>query len=332
MRDDALVRFTAHELTRGDLHELMSRSDGPALARAVWHFGMVAVTGTLTWNLRTTIWVLPLLVVQGYMLAFIFCALHETAHRTAFRTRWMNVIIGHLAGFVGFWPYGNYRVYHWDHHRFTQDVDRDPELYFAKPHTVAAYLFVLTGLPNAIRRIGDILRLAVGRADRPWMAPAERRALIVEARAYAAVYLAVGAASLLAASPIALLVWIVPWMVGQAFLRPYLLAEHTGCAFTRDSLDNTRTTLTRFVVRLFAWNMPYHAEHHAYPAVPFHALPRLHGHVRARIANVEPGYVTASMKVARYLFDEPIDSASRSGTRAVPSAGDPTRSSQISRQ
>jgi hypothetical protein len=65
-----------------------------------------------------------------------------------------------------------------------------------------------------------------------------------------------------------------PLLVGQGFLRPYLLAEHTACAFTRDCLENTRTTLTLWLVRLFAWNMPYHGEHHAYPAVPFHALPR----------------------------------------------------------
>ena len=305
MRDDALVRFTAHELSRSDLHSLMTRSDGPALLRAVWHFGMLAVTGTLIWKLRTTPWVLPLIVGQGYMVAFVFCALHETAHRTAFRTRWLNLVVGHLAGLIGFWPYGNYRVYHWDHHRFTQDVEHDPELYFAKPRTVGAYLFVLTGIPNAFRRIGDIVRLSLGLADRPWMAPSERRPLIIEARAYAAVYVALAAASIAAGSVVALVVWIIPWIVGQAFLRPYLLAEHTGCAFTRDSLDNTRTTLTRFVVRLFAWNMPYHAEHHAYPAVPFHALPRLHEHVRGRIQNVEPGYVTASVKVARYLFSQP---------------------------
>ena len=302
MRDDPLLRFTAHELTRTDLQGLMIRSNGPALLRTVWHFGMLAFTGTLIWSLRTTGWVVPLIVVQGYMLAFVFCALHETAHRTAFRTRWLNVVVGHLAGIVGFWPYRNYRVYHWDHHRFTQDVERDPELYFAKPRTLAAYLFVLTGIPNAIRRIGDIVRLALGRADRPWMAPSERRPLIIEARVYATVYVAVAGASLVAGSSVALIVWIVPWIVGQTFLRPYLLAEHTGCAFTRDSLDNTRTTLTRFLVRLFAWNMPYHAEHHAYPAVPFHALPRLHEGIGGKIANLEPGYVTASVKVARYLI------------------------------
>ena len=161
---------------------------------------------------------------------------------------------------------------------------------------------MLTGIPNLIRRVGDLVRLASGRADRPWMAVPERRPLIIEARAYLGVYLAVAALSIAAASPVALVVWVVPWLVGQAFLRPYLLAEHTACAFTRDCLENTRTTLTLAAVRLFAWNMPYHAEHHAYPAVPFHALPRLHQHVRGKIENLEPGYVAASVKVARYLF------------------------------
>src|SRR5439155_949218 len=94
----------------------------------------------------------------------------------------------------------------------------------------------------------------------PWMAPSERRPLIVEARAYLTVYLAVAAVSIAAWSPAALVVWILPWMVGQAFLRPYLLAEHTACAFTPDCLENTRTTLTWPLVKLFAWNMPYHAE------------------------------------------------------------------------
>lgn len=309
MTDDALVRFTAHQLPREDLHALMARSDGPALLRTVWHFGVLAVTGTALWHLRSTAWVLPLLVAHAYVLAFVFCAFHETAHRTAFRTRWLNAVVGTIAGLLTFWPYRNYRVYHWEHHRYTQDPDRDPELFFAKPASVPAYLFVLTGVPNAIRRIGDMLRLAAGRADRPWMAPAERWPLIVEARAYLAVYAAMAAASLLAASPIALLVWIGPWMIGQAFLRPYLLAEHTGCAVTRDCLENTRTTLTLTLVRLFAWNMPYHAEHHAYPAVPFHALPRLHERVRGRIENLEPGYLAATAKVNRYLFEGPRPAA-----------------------
>src|SRR6185503_18108154 len=127
----------------------------------------------------------------------------------------------------------------------TQDPSLDPELFFPKPASLPAYCFVLTGIPNAIRRIVDMLRLAAGRADRPWMAPAERRPLIVEARIYLAGYAVVAAASVLAGTPVVLLVWIAPWMLGQVFLRPYLLAEHTGCGVTRDCLENTRTTPTR---------------------------------------------------------------------------------------
>jgi fatty acid desaturase len=162
---------------------------------------------------------------------------------------------------------------------------------------------VLTGIPNLRRRLADMVTLGLGGADKPWMAASERRRLIVEARAYLAVYAAIAVASVWVASPAAVLLWIVPYLVGQAFLRPYLLAEHTGCPTTRDCLTNTRTTLTLSPVRLFAWNMPYHAEHHAYPAVPFHALPRLHERVRGEIANLEPGYVAATVKVNRYLFD-----------------------------
>ena len=71
------------------------------------------------------------------------------------------------------------------------------------------------------------------------------------------------------------------------------------------SVSTTRgRPLTVALVRLFAWNMPYHAEHHAYPAVPFHALPRLHERVRARIANLDPGYLAATAKVNRCLFGD----------------------------
>ncbi len=305
MIGEPLVRFTAHEMTRDDLHALMVRSDGPALLRAACHFGTLVVTGTLLWWLRSTLWAVPLTVAHGYVLAFTFCAFHEAAHRTAFRTRWLNVALGTVAGLLVVWPYRNYRVYHWEHHRFTQDPARDPELYFPKPASALAWLLVLTGIPNLQRRVVDLVRLVAGRADRPWMAAAERRPLVREARAYLAVYLGVAVVAIAAGSTGPLVLWLLPLLVGQVFLRPYLLAEHTGCADTRDCLENTRTTLTLGLVRLFAWNMPYHAEHHSYPGVPFHALPRLHRHVRDKIANVEPGYVAATVTVNRSLFGTP---------------------------
>ena len=78
-------------------------------------------------------------------------------------------------------------------------------------------------------------------------------------------------------------VWLVPLMTGQLILRPYLYAEHTGCERTRSAFENTRTTATGMVMKWFAWNMPYHVEHHAYPSVPFHALPKLNEIVGEKI-------------------------------------------------
>jgi fatty acid desaturase len=55
-------------------------------------------------------------------------------------------------------------------------------------------------------------------------------------------------------------------------------------------LVNTRTTYTNGLIRFLAWNMPYHAEHHAFPAVPFHRLPEVNRAIRDRLKSTAPGY------------------------------------------
>ena len=47
--------------------------------------------------------------------------------------------------------------------------------------------------------------------------------------------------------------------------------------------------------------MPYHAEHHAYPAVPFHALRKLNALLAAHIVHTEQGYVASARAVLRHV-------------------------------
>jgi fatty acid desaturase len=47
-------------------------------------------------------------------------------------------------------------------------------------------------------------------------------------------------------------------------------------------------------VKGFAWNMPYHVEHHAYPSIPFHALPKLNEIVAEQIVYRGPGYIAVT--------------------------------------
>ena len=91
--------------------------------------------------------------------------------------------------------------------------------------------------------------------------------------------------------------WVLPLAVGQPVLRFVLLAEHTGCPNTDNPLANTRTTLTVRPLRLLMWNMPYHAEHHLYPSIPFHALSLAHQRLKVHFAHVEPGYVRVHQSI-----------------------------------
>jgi fatty acid desaturase len=293
------------------LKPLAARSDWPGAVQALGHLGAIALAGTWVWHTLGTWWAVPATVLLGYLLAFLFNPLHESAHQTPFRTRSLNYLLGHLAGFVILMPYEYYRAFHWDHHRYTQDVERDPELAAPLPSTSLGLAWYWSGLPTWYGRIKLLCKHGLqGNADAPWVAENKRALIVREARFYLLGYAVVIAASLATRSLAAVWLWVVPVMIGQWFIRPYLLAEHTGCANSSNMLENTRTTHTNAFVRFFAWNMPYHVEHHAYPAVPFHSLPKLHALLAEHIANSEHGYPASTASVMRHLREQRRSQAS----------------------
>jgi fatty acid desaturase len=276
-------------LTPAMLRELSERSDLQGAVRTATHYAAVFIFGILIVHVSSAYgltWASPLIVVQGYFVAFLFMAVHETAHKTAFRSRVANLAVGNLSAFVILLPYEYYCLFHWDHHRYTQDPDNDPELIVGpKPASDTQLAVAYSGLLQVAGRVRLMLGHALtGRVSVPWIPEHKRDSIVREARLYGAGYALLLIASSALGTAILLWVWIIPLLVGQLILRPYLYSEHTGCERTRDAFDNTRTTHTGLVMRWFAWNMPYHVEHHAYPSVPFHALPKLNRIVADRIA------------------------------------------------
>ena len=153
-----------------------------------------------------------------------------------------------------------------------------------------------------MNRIRLLFRHAItGKVTAPWI-PEGKRALVVrEARAYAIVYLILVVASVALSTTILLWTWLVPLFIGQMFLRPYLYAEHTGCDHTRSAYENTRTTYTGALMKWLTWNMPFHVEHHAYPSVPFHALPKLNDAIAGRIRHRGDGYIAVTRETWRWF-------------------------------
>jgi fatty acid desaturase len=276
-------------LTQEQRDHLTGKSDLPGLPFLVLHLGGILVLGTLI-AVAVPFW--PLLMIpQGILIAFLFTLLHETIHQTAFRSTWLNETVARVASFMLALPADWFRYFHFAHHRFTQDPAKDPELAFAKPETPWEYALHVSGLPVWRGHVKTLALNAMGRCRDEFVPSKGQSKVRLEARVMLIAYVVVIGLSVYFRTPVLIFAWIVPALVGQPFLRLYLLAEHGRCPYVANMLENSRTTLTSTLVRKLAWNMPYHAEHHAYPSVPFHRLPEFHRLIETHLKQVEKGYV-----------------------------------------
>ena len=294
-------------LDAGLLAQLNQRRNGPGQRQLALHLGVLLVGGLL-WSLPQRGGMLaglvvpaalvgPLgvvgLVLLGSGLAFAFCAMHECGHRTAFASRDLNDAVAWWAGVLSFYNADFYRRYHQWHHRYTHLPGLDPELEDSPPTTLGAYLLELSAIPWWIGKIrGHSAALQGDFAGRPYIpaeaASAVRHSLALQFGVYALLALV---SSLLGAPGFLFWYWLLPLAVAQPLLRFVMLAEHGGCPFVADGLRNTRTTHTLAPLRCLMWNMPFHAEHHLYPSLPFHALARAHRQLEPQLAVVAPGYL-----------------------------------------
>ena len=270
-----------------DLREAMTeRSDGPGLRHLAGHLGAILAVGALIAAGVPGWWLL--LPVQGALIVFLFTLEHEATHRTPFRQVWLNDWAGRLAGLLILLPFEWFRAFHMAHHRWTNLSGKDPELDGPKPATWRAWIWHVSGLPYWGSELRLMARLVAGRATDDFLAAGAKPRVVAEARGMAVIYL-LAALSLLW-TPVLLWVWIVPAVLGQPFLRLYLLAEHGDCPEVANMFENTRTTYTTRVMRWLAWNMPYHVEHHVWPTVPFHRLPEVHGLMKDELRVTADGY------------------------------------------
>ena len=288
-------------LSSEERRSLLAQNDRDGLIRFAWHFGsIIALAALITFGAAFQA---LLTLMLGILICFLFTLLHETVHRTPFKTDALNIWVGRLCGFLTLLGPEWFRYFHFAHHRYTHDSEHDPELQSAKPQTLWEYLTYLSGLPDWRDRALTLWRNAF-RPNEDSYVPARGKAKVMrEARIQLARYGVLIVLSLAFQSTLLIEIWLLPILLGGPFLRAYLLAEHAQCEHVPSMLENTRTTLTNRVVRFIAWNMPYHVEHHAYPSVPFHKLPELHQHTQAHIKHLDEGYARFNRDFARSVIE-----------------------------
>jgi Na+-transporting NADH:ubiquinone oxidoreductase subunit F len=299
---------------RETLRSLLERRDGPAIRDTVLWFALIFGSAFATVALLHTVW-----VIFPYAL---YCVLygstsdsrwHESGHGTAFKTDWMNSAVYEIASFMIMRESTVWRWSHVRHHSDTIIVGRDPEIAVPRPPHLAVVVMSFFNLPVFPKYFRRILLHCCGRMaaeEKVFIPPQEFPAVFRRARICAAIYVAVIALSVWTHSIVPLLFIGLPNLFGSWLYVTYGLTQHAGLA--ENVLDhrlNCRTVYMNRVHRYLYWNMNYHVEHHMFPLVPYHALPRLHAAIKDDCPTPYPSLFAAWREIAPALLQQAKDPA-----------------------
>jgi fatty acid desaturase len=279
------------------LRELCQRKNGPSARRLVTQTGIYLGSAAGLAIVDEPWMIAVLLVVSGVIQFAMFGVLHESCHNTVFTSRALNHLAGWIAALAQPMTPALMRAFHFEHHRHTHELARDPELaglaFMVRWPRHVFWLAAVSGIPFVFARWGWTLFAALvpGAIDGAWkrvlpfVHPPERRRIAWEARLLLVIHAAIMTVAMLWLPG---LWWVYVGMaMGHMFLGWYTTCEHRGLPEQGGILERTRTLLAPGWVKWLVWNMPYHAEHHAWPAVPWHALPAVHAEVREHLVHME---------------------------------------------
>lgn len=297
-------------LDKKQLKALARRSDGPGLRHlALWAL-LLLVTGLPIWAALTwwygglVSWLLLIVAMTLYgavLTVPAYAMSHETAHGTAFRSHWLNEAVFWLTSLVYMEEPLHRRYTHTNHHSYTWHAGKDSQMPFDTPMGLGGWVLEVSGLALLRFHLSVQLRLMAGRysAVMRSVAPvSELGKMTRNAWIIAGVYAALAAAVLAGQS---WLVWflVLPRLLGAPVMLLFTLIQHVEMQENHPSiLESTRSFGTSWLGRFLYMNMNHHIEHHLYPVVPFHALPKLGDALKADLPAPDPGFWRTNLEVA----------------------------------
>jgi fatty acid desaturase len=275
------------DIPRKEMKEFMSRKDGPAIRDTILWFALLIGLGGGAAYFWGTWGCVPFFICFGVVYGSSSDSRwHECGHGTAFRTRWMNDAVYAIACFMIMRNPTIWRWSHTRHHTDTIIVGRDPEIVAMRPPAlwkIALNFFNIINAPAALWHAVNYAFGRLGEEEKSFVPESEWPKVSWAARAWMAIYaVTIGLAVYLHSFLPPMLVGILPTMYGGWFSNMVGLTQHAGLA--ENVLDhrlNSRTVYMNPVFRYLYWNMNYHVEHHMFPMVPYHALPKLHARMKA---------------------------------------------------
>jgi len=281
------------DIRRKDIKELMKRSDEPAIRDTIIWLGSMVMFASLAIWLWPSWWAALPLAAYGVLYGSATDSRwHECGHGTAFKTMWMNDVVYHIACFMIMRNPTRWRWSHTRHHTDTLIVGLDPEIAVMRPPVAVKVALGFVGVLD----VWDALKMMVINAfghitadEKTFIPEMEWPKVILVARIWFLIYAATIGLALYLGSWLPILLVGTPRLYGAWHAVMTGLMQHGALADNvLDHRLNSRTVYLNPISRFIYWNMNYHIEHHMFPMVPYHALPRLHEMIKNDLPEPSP--------------------------------------------
>jgi len=308
------ARWYATPIPKRKMLELLERRDAPAIRDTLLWLVLLFLSGYAGYLLWGTWWAAIPFAIYGVLYATVSDSRwHESSHGTAFKTDWMNNALYELASFMVRRESIPWRWSHTRHHSDTIVVGRDLEIAVQRPANLTAIclnFFNLTVVPKYVRSVLDHSLGKMAPDELTYIPESEQARIFTWARIYLSIYLATIALAIWTRSWLPIMYIVLPNFYGSWLTVLYGLTQHAGLA--ENVLDhrlNSRTVYMNPLNNFLYWNMGYHIEHHMFPLVPYHALPRLHALIKADMPRPFNGLVEAYREIIPALLRQAKDPA-----------------------
>ena len=98
------------------LKELSKKSDIKGFQHVTVYFGLLVITGYFAYITWGTLWSLFWILIYGNIFCFSNPLWHETGHRTAFKTKFLNDFFYQVSCFMAYFEPTRWRFTHFIHH------------------------------------------------------------------------------------------------------------------------------------------------------------------------------------------------------------------------
>lgn len=264
-------------------------SNAWAVAIIAWQLAFTAGAIDLSLSGSPLFWVLGEVLLAISMFQW-FVLHHDLAHGGFFRTKALNVVVGHLSSLFCLIPFNSWRQVHHHHHRWSGWKDKDP----SDPHSqvkklprwlirlvdfcwkfwvpTIALSFVVINFWN-LRRVNQLFPDRKSRARNLF-------SVLFLATAFVAAFAVFGRVMLTA--------WLPAFVLFLMLSDPILLTQHAhidanyargqrvkAFRYSQQGAFARNVIYPRWIAKYFFYNSERHGLHHAHPEIPIYRLGRL---------------------------------------------------------